>query len=716
MSAPIRFRSYVRPHVVDAQTVAFLSESTVEAVSGRIYPPLASMLSENKTLSQIIAQMAGSLDVLQVVYGVGKLRGGGWINEDPADALPPPLEVLRESLQADAGEARRRLELSGVAVRALAGSGTEDLEALLQLQGLRVSHEEDAAFLIVVTDDVHRPELDAINAAALAAGRPWMLVRPFGSVVWSGPVFQPGRGPCWACLASGLTRVRAAWGIPEAVALPLSELELAAGRHAAWSLAVLEAAKWLIRPPDHSRFVTFDLKSCSLETHTVLRREDCLACGNPASRRESLPLLLAGRGKALVFDGGYRAAPPEETYARYEHLIGPLTGIVHSVERVTAAGTGVFSVYAARHNFQMSRTSVRTEMSFGKGITEAQARTGALCEALEAFSGIARGDEPLIRASLRDLGETGIHPKALLGFSERQYEVREEWNRLAPPALVVPEPFDENEPVDWTPAWSLTNGLNRLVPAAYCWYDHPAKRPFCWADSNGNAAGASIEDAVLQGLFELIERDAIALWWYNRARRPAVAISIGHDDALRRQLRALGRGLSVLDLTTDLGVSVFVAVSAGTAAHDLLLGFGANFDPMIAYTRALTELEQGLAIRLAYGHSGVFFGQMTDRAFLEPDSSQPTKTIADFAAPYSDDLRSDVMQCVELLRGKQLEVLVVDQTRAAVGLPVVKVIVPGLRHFWRRLASGRLNDVPAKLGWVERPLREEDLNTAHPIL
>jgi len=43
-------------------------------------------------------------------------------------------------------------------------------------------------------------------------------------------------------------------------------------------------------------------------------------------------------------------------------------------------------------------------------------------------------------------------------------------------------------------------------------------------------------------------------------------------------------------------------------------------------------------------------------------------------------------------------------------LPVVKVIVPGLRHFWARFAPGRLYEVPVALGWVPAQLTEEQLN------
>jgi len=47
-------------------------------------------------------------------------------------------------------------------------------------------------------------------------------------------------------------------------------------------------------------------------------------------------------------------------------------------------------------------------------------------------------------------------------------------------------------------------------------------------------------------------------------------------------------------------------------------------------------------------------------------------------------------------------------------VPVVRVIVPGLRHFYRRFAPGRLYDVPIKLGWREHPLSEHELNPLHP--
>jgi ribosomal protein S12 methylthiotransferase accessory factor YcaO len=80
------------------------------------------------------------------------------------------------------------------------------------------------------------------------------------------------------------------------------------------------------------------------------------------------------------------------------------------------------------------------------------------------------------------------------------------------------------------------------------------------------------------------------------------------------------------------------------------------------------------------------------------------------------DLREEVELCVERARERGLEVLVVDQTREEIGLPVVRVAVPGMRLFRARFAPGRLYDIPVALGWLSAPLAEEDLNPVHILI
>ena len=78
------------------------------------------------------------------------------------------------------------------------------------------------------------------------------------------------------------------------------------------------------------------------------------------------------------------------------------------------------------------------------------------------------------------------------------------------------------------------------------------------------------------------------------------------------------------------------------------------------------------------------------------------------------DTREQVMACVNLAKRTGLDFLVLDQTRPDIEVPVVRVIVPGLRHFYRRFAPGRLYDVPVKLGLRDRPVPEHELNPLHP--
>src|SRR5207253_10600628 len=88
----------------------------------------------------------------------------------------------------------------------------------------------------------------------------------------------------------------------------------------------------------------------------------------------------------------------------------------------------------------------------------------------------------------------------------------------------------------------------------------------------------------------------------------------------------------------------------------------------------------------------------------------PVRTASSCPQAWADDVTEDVRACQGRVERLGMELLVLDQTRPEVGLPVAKVIVPGLRHFWTRFAPGRLYDVPVQLGWLPAALAEEHLN------
>jgi oxazoline/thiazoline synthase len=324
-----------------------------------------------------------------------------------------------------------------------------------------------------------------------------------------------------------------------------------------------------------------------------------------------------------------------------------------------------------------------------------------------------------------------VHLPDLLLYSPAQYRARDGWNAGGSGGRYnqVPHPYDPGLPIDWSGAWSLRDQRERLVPASYVWFGHPDlyRHRICFPDGNGNSSGNTLEEAILQGFCELVERDSVALWWYNRVPRPAVDLAGFRDpyiDRLREFYPANGRSLWLLDLTSDLGVPVFAAVSHRTDAHptqDVILGFGAHLDPKLAALRALTELNQFLPVvsHTAPDGATVYWEddpyvldwwrnvRVEDEPWLCP---APGRSAGDHLALASDDIRDEVDTCVRVAADHGLDVLVTDMTRPDVDLRVVKVMVPGLRHFWRRLAPGRLYDVPVRLGWLPAPLTEDQLN------
>ena len=137
----------------------------------------------------------------------------------------------------------------------------------------------------------------------------------------------------------------------------------------------------------------------------------------------------------------------------------------------------------------------------------------------------------------------------------------------------------------------MVAGLVAARPALQISADRPAATSSIadfHTDSNGCAAGNTREEAIVQGFLELVERDAYAIWWYNRLQRPEIDLS-QFDDSYIRDIRAqfvdYGRKIWVLDVTSDLGVPTYVAIMhwMQDGKENIEFGSGAHFDRRIAH-------------------------------------------------------------------------------------------------------------------------------------
>jgi ribosomal protein S12 methylthiotransferase accessory factor len=155
----------------------------------------------------------------------------------------------------------------------------------------------------------------------------------------------------------------------------------------------------------------------------------------------------------------------------------------------------------------------------------------------------------------------------------------------------------------------------------------------------------------------------------------------------------------------------------------IMFGFGAHLDPQVALRRALTEMNQLVPAVLEADLDQAFamdddpdaaqwlrHATVANQPYLLPDPAVAPRRPADYDYQPHPDLAEDVQAIRARLEGLGLELLVLDQTRPDIGLPVVKVIVPGMRHFWARFAPGRLYDVPVSLGRLAEPTAYDQLN------
>ena len=737
---------HLRFRQVGERQSLLVSESFNTLLHGELYCDLLPLLDGRNAPDEIVPALEGAHSAADVLRAVGALSAKGYV-VSAEHGMDSDRAAYWSALGASPRWAEQCLSESRVSVVGDEGRLARPLET----SGARVG--ADAAELtVIVCDDYLEARLADVNRRHLASGAPWMLLRPRGVEPLFGPVFRPDEAgaPCWACLAYRLRGHREVHNFLRNVAGEDAAFRPFAAQpavlEALYGLVAAEIAKWLVlgeAAPIHDRAVAMHVGSFASSHHRVTHRPQCAACGDDALRRPDrppVPLCLQPSPTTHRNSGGARAVAPEATLAKYRHLVSPVSGVVAWLSRTTDEADAWLHVYWAGSNLGMrSRTlaSLRRSLrskSAGKGSTREQSEVSALCEAVERYSGALHGDEIRVRGRFVELarGEEAIHPNDAQLFSDRQLDNAARINAEGHPYNIVPPRLDPDAAIDWTPVWSLTQRRHRYLPTSMLYSMAAEQRgpADLIADSNGCAAGNTLEEAIVQGFYELVERDAFAIWWYNRLRMPAVDLASFDDEYLGSAADYYAgheRELWMLDVTSDIGIPVFVALSRRPAGktEDIIYGAGAHTDPRLAAMRAVCELNQCLTwlprpgsadgrpriddpLALAWWKTG----RLDECEWLAPRPGAPLRRAPSLPAAGSTDARDDVEYCRGLVEARGMEFLVLDQTRPDIGMPVVRVVVPGMRHFWARFGPGRLYDVPVRMGFRPGPLAESELNPA----
>ena len=734
-------------HDIGEWQTLLVSESFNTLLRGKLYSDLLPLLDGRLTGSEIVDALEGSHAAADILAAVRSLAARGYI-VSAEHGMCRNQAAYWSSLGVSPRWAEQQLAASRVSVECNEGR----LIRLLEENGARTG-PDDPDLVVIVCDDYLAANLAGVNRCRLEAKSPWLLVQPSGMEPLFGPVFRSDRqGPCWDCLASRMRNHQEVHGLLRNMVGEQAAFKPFAG-HPAVTEAVLgliaaEIVKWLVMDaaaPIHEQAMTLNVASFESSLHKVMRRPQCRVCGDAALHRPDrppVPLRLDPSPRACRNSGGVRSVPPEATLARYRHLISPISGVVTWLSRTTDETDSWLHVYWAGSNLGMRtrslaslRRSLRSK-SAGKGSSREQSKVSALCEAVERYSGAFHGEEIRIRRRYAGFAENdAIHPNDVQLFSDSQLDDAERINAEGHPYNLVPPRLDPDAEIDWTPVWSFTGRRHRYLPTSMVYGMSAEQRGTSdlIADSNGCAAGNTLEEAILHGFYELVERDAFAIWWYNRLQVPAMDLS-SFDDAYLESApdyyASHGRELWLLDVTSDFGIPTFVALSNRTdaATEDIIYGAGTHADPHVAALRAVCELNQCLTWlprpERAEGKPVIDdpmalrwwkTARLADCSWLAPAEGEPMRRASRYRVAESSDTREEVETCRSLVEARGMEFLALDQTRPDIGMPVARVIVPGMRHFWARFAPGRLYDVPVEMGHRSKPLAETGLNPA-PVI
>jgi len=393
--------------------------------------------------------------------------------------------------------------------------------------------------------------------------------------------------------------------------------------------------------------------------------------------------LSPSRTRKNYFTGTQRTRPPEATLAAYGKFLQQM-GITRIANITGLDRIGLPVCVAVRPN---SRTLATAQ---GKGETIAAAKVSAMMESIETWHA-ERIAGPLLYNSYASLasGHAVVDIGGLPIRSDAAFHIDR--------PLYWIEGFDlMQRQATWVPFESVSVNLVK----------QPGHKPVFLESTNGLSSGNHLVEATIHALCEVVERDASTLWEQlpvARRKHRQVDLSTIRDPGLCRiieSMRDKGIVMAVWDITSDVGLPTFTCNCVDDPdAPDwrpigLASGHGTHLVPEIALSRAIHEAIQCRLTAISGSRDDMFptdyarYGQRDDLVRLVRDMTDPPAPLRfdPPRLPVSDYFEDDLETILARLRGVGIDsAVVVDLTRPEVGIPVVKVVVPGLEPYLTQL-------------------------------
>lgn len=377
---------------------------------------------------------------------------------------------------------------------------------------------------------------------------------------------------------------------------------------------------------------------------------------------------------------------PQETVSRFRQRLQTVDlDILEKTERIDNGRLDI-PVFFSRCG-KDAKEIIGTKKQMGKGGTPQQAEASAVMELAERFSFFSFCKDPQNFKIKRPSEMT----ENALPFYEIAKSVHDDSDELD-----VSEKIYETLPMKWTWGYNLTRNKPVLIP--FDWF-------FAINEFNGPSAGNCVEEAISQGICEIVERHVSSLVSQQKISVPIINPDSATDPLVKEMLskyKANNIQLFLSDFSLDTGIP-----SVGVLAYDphtfpdkseIVWTAGTTPDPQKALSRALTETAQlagDFNSGANYVASGLpkFRDLESAKFIMEPDKIVDIDTLPDLS---DYNIKVEVENCLAALKQRGFDVLLINTIHADLDIPAFYTIIPGA-HFRERAVGTSVGMFSAKL-------------------
>jgi ribosomal protein S12 methylthiotransferase accessory factor len=421
-----------------------------------------------------------------------------------------------------------------------------------------------------------------------------------------------------------------------------------------------------------------------------------------AIRRNSMKytITLNNAYKQFTLDQD-KILPPEETVKRFKAKLKKIDlDILKNTIRIDSGRLNI-PIYFSTCGKDAAAV-IGTKKQMGKGGTPSQAEASAVMELAERFSffSFAANPDNFFIDKFTNVKEDAI------AFEMIAKSVHDESDDLK-----LSRKIFENLPLKWTRGYNLTREKEVLIP--FDWF-------FAINEFNGPSAGNCTEEALIQGICEIVERHTSSIVSHNKLKVAAIRPESASDPLIAEMLqkyRNAGVDLYLSDFSLDTGIP-----TVGVLAHDpatfphlseIVWTAGTTPNPQKALSRALTEVAQlagDFNTGANYVASGLpKFNSIEEAGFIiNPGKEIEIDELPDLT---DNNLKTEIINCLSALAANNMEVLAINTIHSQLAIPAFYTIIPGA-HFRERALGTSVAMFSAKHIFENKPAKEAILELA----